>query len=70
MLHLNPILTNSEFLTVSSKVHRNSGWIKGGFATDGNSTSIRVPANGSWSHFDTEPYSVTVATPNDVTGSV
>ena len=60
----------TKYKIVSSKVHRNSGWIKGGFAIGGNTTSIRVPASGSWSHFDTEPYSATIAAPNDGTGSV
>lgn len=62
--------TTTKYKIVSSKVHRNSGWIKGGFAMGGNATSIRVPASGSWSHFDTEPYSATIAAPNDGTGKV
>jgi len=64
------VTTTTQYTIVSSKVHRNSGWIKGGLAVGGNRTSIRLPASGAWSHFDTEPYSATVATPNDGKGQV
>ena len=55
---------------VGSKGNRNSGWIGGGFAINGTSTTIVLPVNYSWNVFDQEPYSVNNKVPNDGTGTV